>query len=327
VRRSFPIQRPGQAHFVQVVVKRSVLQAICEHGLSRTDVEVCGVLVGECCQDERGPFVYVEAMVRGEHSANQVAQVTFTSETWSHIHEEMDRHFPTKKILGWYHTHPGFGIFLSAMDLFIHENFFNASDQLALVYDPLSGDSGLFVWRHGKALVGPYLVEEDMSPEQLSEANPPRPPLTAGGKSDAPDQLDRIGRLERRQTSLFAALTGLAVLALVWPVVFTWLGLPGPFKPRRPEDSEIRLPEFPASRPPLGKRPARRSAQPPPIELPHVELHPQSQPADSAPPAETRSLPKPAEEPSAQPRPPVAFDPDADQPQPAPAPTKSNSPD
>ena len=38
----------------QVVIKRSVLEAIRKHGLSSTDVEVCGVLVGACYQDERG---------------------------------------------------------------------------------------------------------------------------------------------------------------------------------------------------------------------------------------------------------------------------------
>jgi len=38
----------------------------------------------------------------------------------------MDAQFADKKIVGWYHSHPGFGIFLSEYDLFIHRNFFTA---------------------------------------------------------------------------------------------------------------------------------------------------------------------------------------------------------
>ena len=236
-RRSFPIQGQGSHNVVQVVVKRSVLDAICEHGLSRTDVEVCGVIVGNCYRDERGPFIYIEAMIQGEHSDNKVAQVTFTSETWNHIQDEMDQHFSGQRILGWYHTHPGFGIFLSAMDMFIHENFFNESHQLALVYDPVKGEDGLFVWRKGKAELHQYLVEEDASTIEgrsgKKEATT-KPRLTAAAGVDGVDMPTRLRRVERRTGLLEWCIIATAVFAVVWPFLFAWFDLFAFIRPPSP---------------------------------------------------------------------------------------------
>ncbi len=55
--------------------------------------------------------------------------------------------YPDKKTVGWYHSHPGLGVFLSGHDLFIQRGFFG--DQLwyiALVVDPISKEQGVFAW-------------------------------------------------------------------------------------------------------------------------------------------------------------------------------------
>lgn len=144
----------------QVVFDRAALDAIHEHGKSRTDVEICGVLVGRLCRDRFGPYLLIRDVVRGNEATERAAQVTFTAETWERIHAEMEARFPEEKIVGWYHTHPGFGIFLSGMDLFIQEHFFNLPWQVAFVYDPIGGDEGLFTWRDGKCVREPYLTEQ-----------------------------------------------------------------------------------------------------------------------------------------------------------------------
>jgi proteasome lid subunit RPN8/RPN11 len=41
-------------------------------------------------------------------------------------------------MVGWYHTHPDWGVFLSSMDMFICDNFFNKLD-VAYVIDPWRG--------------------------------------------------------------------------------------------------------------------------------------------------------------------------------------------
>jgi hypothetical protein len=61
-----------------------------------------------------------------------------------------DKDYPDKSVVGWYHSHPGFGVFLSDHDLFIHENFFSARHQVAWVYDPHSDEEGCFGWENGR---------------------------------------------------------------------------------------------------------------------------------------------------------------------------------
>ena len=49
-------------------------------------------------------------------------------------------------MVGWYHTHPDWGVFLSGMDMFICDNFFNKPLDVAYVIDPCRGDRGMFQW-------------------------------------------------------------------------------------------------------------------------------------------------------------------------------------
>lgn len=159
---AFPRSVAGRQHTFQVVIRRAVLNDIRAHGCASPEVEVCGVIVGNVYRDRQGAWCYVEANIRGNYASGRNAQVTFTSETWTHIHEQMEKRYPNLRIVGWYHTHPGFGIFLSEMDVFIQRNFFSEAWQLAFVDDPKGGDRGVFVWRKGSPVREPYLVREDV---------------------------------------------------------------------------------------------------------------------------------------------------------------------
>ncbi|MBK8031262.1 MAG: hypothetical protein IPK17_17580 [Chloroflexi bacterium] len=53
---------------------------------------------------------------------------------------------------GWYHSHPGFGVFLSGMDLGIHNQFFTHLWQLAVVIDPIQRHYGIFLRNPASAL-------------------------------------------------------------------------------------------------------------------------------------------------------------------------------
>jgi proteasome lid subunit RPN8/RPN11 len=215
--REFPAGVEGRTDAIPVVIKQSILNHIHLHGQQTTDVEICGVLVGRGYRDERGPFVLIEGAIRGDHAESQTAQVTFTSETWNHIYAILDSAFPEQRILGWYHTHPGFGIFLSGMDLFIHENFFSSPEQFAIVYDPLSGDEGIFLWTAGKAERAAYLIEPDVAedPPQYPGGKKPAAVATAG----AGDLAGEVRELQRQVRLLVVLVMLLTIGGLLWPWV------------------------------------------------------------------------------------------------------------
>ena len=158
----------------QVVFRQSVLDQIHAHGKTSMESEVCGVLIGDVYFDRLAGWAYVEHCIRGNDADGKQTQVTITSETWTRIHETLEKEYPGKKIVGWYHTHPGFGIFLSGMDLFIQDNFFNQPWQVATVYDPHSGDEGTFIWREGKSVRESILVESDTGAVRRNRRRPRR---------------------------------------------------------------------------------------------------------------------------------------------------------
>jgi len=129
-----------------VVMEAEVARKIRQHCRTSMKAEVCGVLIGESSEDR----TVVQACIAGENAAQGGAHVTFTQDTWEHIYKIKDKEFPDAKIVGWYHSHPGFGVFLSEHDLFIHENFFSSPTQIAWVFDPHTDEEGCFGWISGK---------------------------------------------------------------------------------------------------------------------------------------------------------------------------------
>ncbi len=122
----------------------AVHKSIQEHAKADVSVEICGVLVGKWEKDEHGPFALVTENIRCESATSKFAEVTFTHESWSQINKEMDSKYTDLRIIGWYHSHPDFGIFLSDRDVFIHENFFSGPGQVAYVVDPVRDLEGVF---------------------------------------------------------------------------------------------------------------------------------------------------------------------------------------
>ena len=144
----------------RISVTEAAYGSVRDHAREDTGIEICGVLVGEVLKDEKGPFLAITAAIRGENAATQAGQVTFTQEAWSHILEIKDAAYPGLRIVGWYHSHPTFGIFISSQDQFIQTTLFSQPWQVAFVVDPISGDEGFFVWhKGGLARVGRYWVD------------------------------------------------------------------------------------------------------------------------------------------------------------------------
>jgi len=144
-RGEFPRVELGfRVHIAEQAFDRAI-----EHAERHPDREVGGVLVGRVLADDQGPFVLAEDTIEALHADEKDTELTFTHATWDHIHGEMDRAHAGQRVVGWYHTHPGFGIFLSDRDRFIQSSFFDLPYQIALVYDPRSREHGIFTWQRG----------------------------------------------------------------------------------------------------------------------------------------------------------------------------------
>jgi proteasome lid subunit RPN8/RPN11 len=126
-------------------IDNEVTRSIRQHARSHMKTEVCGVLIGGSLNG----VVEVRASIEALNAAQAGTHVTFTQDAWETIYKTKDESYPDERIVGWYHSHPGFGVFLSEHDTFIHRNFFSSLDQVAWVYDPHTDEEGCFGWVEG----------------------------------------------------------------------------------------------------------------------------------------------------------------------------------
>lgn len=136
-------QRPKPRGW-RLIVCDDALFAIRRHVDGDTSVERGGILVGT--GDSQSGLVVVVDAVEARSARGEVASLTFTHDTWDEVNDIIDREHAGLSIVGWYHSHPRFGVFLSDHDLFIHKNFFPAPHHVAFVRDPIDGSEGFFGW-------------------------------------------------------------------------------------------------------------------------------------------------------------------------------------
>jgi proteasome lid subunit RPN8/RPN11 len=131
-----------------IFIDMDVLADMETHARTDTSVELGGVMLGGQYLDEDGhPFVLVSDSLRAEHYESTRGHFKFTHDTWTEISRQRDGFSEDLQMVGWYHTHPDWGVFLSGMDRFICDHFFNRPLDVAMVIDPVRNDRGWFCWR------------------------------------------------------------------------------------------------------------------------------------------------------------------------------------
>lgn len=145
---------------VAIWLDETPLRLMQGHARSSLRREVAGVMVGP--RPEKQPdgryVVHVTDMIIAKHTKMSGASVTYTPESWRYLNDKLAEMYPDGDhvMVGWYHTHPGFGIFLSNMDLFIHMNYFTQKWHIAYVLDPVGFRSGFFSWDKAQKQVISY---------------------------------------------------------------------------------------------------------------------------------------------------------------------------
>ena len=150
---------PNTGGDIEIYISADALEKVKEHAASNTASEIGGVLIGDVFSYDGRNYVNVTNVMRAEHAIGKTASITFTEDTWRAVLDDMEKKFPEKRIVGWYHSHPRYGVFLSEKDLFIHKNFFREAYQVAFVIDPVDKDCGFFEWHGGKiGRVGRFFI-------------------------------------------------------------------------------------------------------------------------------------------------------------------------
>lgn len=132
-----------------IYISQAAYKEIHKFTINKTINESGGMLIGTVVEEFGKTNIVINGFVEAKFCEATPTTLKFTHNTWDYVHKEIDKKFKGQKIVGWIHTHPNFGIFLSEYDKFIQENFFGESYQIAYVVDPIQDLEGFYFWING----------------------------------------------------------------------------------------------------------------------------------------------------------------------------------
>lgn len=124
----------------KLYINSSTLQKMDIHSISDLNNEVGGFLVGRI-EDNT---TYIEDFIPAISGESKSTSFKFTNEDWKSLYSKIDKNVEIE-LIGWFHTHPNFGAFLSTHDEFIQNNFFSDEGRVAVVFDPIRHQWSAFV--------------------------------------------------------------------------------------------------------------------------------------------------------------------------------------
>ncbi len=125
-----------------VYVSSEALEAAEEHfrQASWDGKEALGLLVGRAFVHKGRAYAVAESYVTADNEATAVS-VKFSREAFSKLSEKLS---DGKQVVGWIHSHPDYGCFLSHTDIATQEAFFTENYHFAMVVDPVRRERQCF---------------------------------------------------------------------------------------------------------------------------------------------------------------------------------------
>lgn len=134
-RGNVPAERPLLAFF-----EHDCMAGMKRHAEQDVLREQAGILCGQAYRSDKQCYVAIESAIAID-TFGDAGHFRFHQDSWQELWVHLrDNH----NIIGWYHTHPGMGVFLSATDLRTQQLYFSSVWQIAMVIDPISRETGIF---------------------------------------------------------------------------------------------------------------------------------------------------------------------------------------
>lgn len=129
-----------------IFIEDEALSSLLDFLKSETSREHGGVLLGEPFWDpERGQyFANVRRAIPAHHTEGSAVHLQFTSQTWDYIAGFIEENLPGASIIGWFHSHPNLGVFMSGTDRATQAAFYDHPWCVAVVVDPVIHQTGWF---------------------------------------------------------------------------------------------------------------------------------------------------------------------------------------
>jgi proteasome lid subunit RPN8/RPN11 len=195
------IERSRRSAAVRVYIARHAMDDIwrsvgrcprCGAASGRARVERGGALAGRYAVSPTGQrFVTIRDAIPAEEAPASRAHIDIRADDWREIYRRI-ADTPGCRLLGWYHSQPGFGIRMSSTDLDTQQ-LFEAEWQVGLVVDPWDGAYRFYRGRWAQRVRWVGFVADAAGPTEPGEASSPGG-TAACDCSGAPDQTVLVRR-------------------------------------------------------------------------------------------------------------------------------------
>lgn len=139
-----PEHRVRPVRGVSVFVSEEAMSSMIEQaesGYLRNE-EILGLMTGFVYCDDEGEYAVAAGAATCRLDADD-ASVRFRRDSLEELFGSMDSS-EGDRVVGWYHSHPGFGCYLSDTDIRTHEGVFGSDTGFALVIDPADSSIAVF---------------------------------------------------------------------------------------------------------------------------------------------------------------------------------------
>jgi len=147
---------------VEMYLYKPAEEKIRNHALSKVKegVEVMGFLLGEVFTHKGREYTVVRDVATTDLEATSVS-VRFDPEGFENLFATLECARFRYVLVGWYHSHPGHGCFLSSTDIATQKGMFDRPYHTALVVDPVRREIGAFCLNEGEVRRRRFVVYWD----------------------------------------------------------------------------------------------------------------------------------------------------------------------
>jgi proteasome lid subunit RPN8/RPN11 len=164
--QEFIQERNITPQYPKVYILEDALKKLIEHLKSNLRVEQGGILFGNAYTDPTfGIYVEVTAAVPAPATIGTGASLEFTPDSWVGIMNHAKATHPEANIIGWYHSHPDIGVFMSGTDMRTQRSFFPHPWCLSIVCDPVQNKIGYFLGEEAQKVQPNFFKAQDTRQE------------------------------------------------------------------------------------------------------------------------------------------------------------------
>lgn len=116
-----------------------------QYARSSANGEKLAVLMGKHLVVDGKDTVFISGVVQARFTEKLKGMETITGQSWKYISEEVEKYFPDLEIVGWMHSRPSFGAFVTSRDEAYHKKVFGGKNKVFFVVDPADRQDRFYV--------------------------------------------------------------------------------------------------------------------------------------------------------------------------------------